>query len=258
MAKNKKLKKRWTAGFLAVLAAFLAIAWQPLEIRAEEVAQSDETVLLEGIEMDKTNLVMKTGEQKTLRATLLPENTTEQPEIQWSSDDTDVVEVEGSGNEAVVRAPDGPGGTAIITVTAGNFTATCKVLVIVQDPLLESIVFMQNSSGSNRYELTEGLPGSNEFTPVSYTHLMGVEALRIISVGFVVSTIGAVLAGAFEALGRGIPSLAITLTRQLIIILPLSALLSKSLGLAGVWMTFPVAECAGTILAVSLWKWKKI
>lgn len=87
---------------------------------------------------------------------------------------------------------------------------------------------------------------------------MGVEALRIISVGFVVSTIGAVLAGAFEALGRGIPSLAITLTRQLIIILPLSALLSKSLGLAGVWMTFPVAECAGTILAVALWKWKKI
>lgn len=164
MAKNKKLKKRWTAGFLAVLAAFLAIAWQPLEIRAEEVAQSDETVLLEGIEMDKTNLVMKTGEQKTLRATLLPENTTEQPEIQWSSDDTDVVEVEGSGNEAVVRAPDGHGGTAIITVTAGNFTATCKVLVIVQDPLLESIVFMQNSSGSNRYALTEGLPGSNEFT----------------------------------------------------------------------------------------------
>ena len=87
---------------------------------------------------------------------------------------------------------------------------------------------------------------------------MGVEALRIISVGFVVSTIGDVLAGAFEALGRGIPSLAITLTRQLIIILPLSALLSKSLGLAGVWMTFPVAECAGTILAVALWKWKKI
>lgn len=87
---------------------------------------------------------------------------------------------------------------------------------------------------------------------------LGVQALRIISIGFIVSTIGAVLAGAFEALGRGVPSLSITLTRQLVIILPLSAILSRYMGLPGVWLTFPVAECAGAILAVVLWRRKKI
>ena len=30
--------------------------------------------------------------------------------------------------------------------------------------MLESVLFMQNSSGSNSYELTEGTPGSREFT----------------------------------------------------------------------------------------------
>ena len=164
MAGNKKQNKRWMAGFLAILTAFSAFFWQPMDIHAEETDLFGETILLEGIELNRTSLVMKTGEQASLRANLFPENTTEQPEMIWSSDDPEVVEVAGSGNEAVVTAPDGAGGTAVITVTAGGFSAACRVLVTVQEPMLESIIFMQNSSGSNRYELTEGVPGSNEYT----------------------------------------------------------------------------------------------
>lgn len=126
--------------------------------------QEEETVSLEGIRLSTSSLVMKTGEQKNLTATLLPENTTEQPEITWSSDDTDVVQVTGEGTSAVVTAPEGEGGTAVITVTAGDYTASCRVLVTVQEPMLESMIFMQNSSGSNRYELTEAEEGVREYT----------------------------------------------------------------------------------------------
>ena len=100
-------------------------------IEASDTASEEETVLLEGIRLNTTSLIMKTGEQKTLMATLLPENTTEQPEILWSSTDPDVVQVAGDGTTAVVTAPEGEGGTAVITVTAGDYTASCRVLVTV-------------------------------------------------------------------------------------------------------------------------------
>ena len=179
IAEHRKQKKRWMAGILAMLTAFSAIIWQPLVTKAEEtipveefvpaeesvpVEEPGETVPLEGIKLNKTGLVMKSGDQRSLTAQLLPEDTTEQPEIIWNSDDTEVAVVEGNGNEAIITAAEGGGGTAVITASAGDFSAECLVLVTVREPLLESIIFMQNSSGSNRYELTEGVPGSNEYT----------------------------------------------------------------------------------------------
>ena len=83
---------------------------------------------------------------------------------------------------------------------------------------------------------------------------MGVETLRIIGLGFIVSAIGTVYSGVFESLGRGIESLAISLLRQLVIIVPLSMLLLKPLGLTGVWVTFPIAETVSAIVAVFLLK----
>lgn len=129
-----------------------------------DITSEEENILLEGIRLNTESLIMKTGEQKTLTATLLPENTTEQPEIRWSVTDPGVVQVAGEGTTAVVTAPQGEGGTAVITVTAGDYTASCRVLVTVQEPMLESLLFMQNSSGSNRYELTEAEEGIREYT----------------------------------------------------------------------------------------------
>ena len=88
---------------------------------------------------------------------------------------------------------------------------------------------------------------------------MGTEALRIISLGFAVSTVGIVLCGAFEALGKGVYSLVISLVRQLLIIPPMSFVLMRFLGLTGVWITFPAAECVAAAVAVILFKknWKQ-
>lgn len=83
---------------------------------------------------------------------------------------------------------------------------------------------------------------------------MGTSALRIISLGFLVSTIGCVLAGAFEALGKGVQSLAVSMTRQFIIIPPLAWVLSKRFDLAGVWISFPIAETLAAVVALVLYR----
>lgn len=166
MAERKKWKKHVGAVLLALLAALSAFS--PLSVKAAaetvENGASRAVIPLEGMTLNRSSLFMKTGEQKSLTVSYVPADTTEEPELVWSSDDPAVARVEGSGTEAVVMAPEGAGGTAVITVSGGGFTASCPVLVTVQEPMLESVLFMQNSSGSNRYELTEGTPGSREFT----------------------------------------------------------------------------------------------
>lgn len=81
---------------------------------------------------------------------------------------------------------------------------------------------------------------------------IGTQALRIISCGFIVSTVGIVLSCAFEALGKGGRSLIVSLLRQLLIIPPLALVLSKVMGLNGVWLAFPIAEVIAAIAAVFL------
>lgn len=88
------------------------------------------------------------------------------------------------------------------------------------------------------------------FNATPETMQMGVTALRIISIGFLFSGVGVVLSGVFEAVGQGVQSLIISLLRQLVLIVPLSLLLSKSLGLIGVWVTFPISELAGALAGV--------
>ena len=83
---------------------------------------------------------------------------------------------------------------------------------------------------------------------------IGVPMLRIIAIGFIISTVGCVLSGAFEALGKGVQSLVVSLLRQLIIIIPLSAVLSKTAGLYGVWATFPAAELIAAVIGCILYR----
>ncbi len=82
----------------------------------------------------------------------------------------------------------------------------------------------------------------------------GETALRTISLGFLISTVGTVFAGVFEALGRGGESLLISLLRQLVITVPAGYILSRFLGASGIWIAFPVSELAASIAAVILLK----
>lgn len=83
---------------------------------------------------------------------------------------------------------------------------------------------------------------------------IGVPMLRIIGAGFLISTVGCVLSGVFEALGKGVQSLTVSLLRQLVIIVPLSVILSRVLGLYGVWLTFPAAELIAAFAGCMLYR----
>ena len=80
------------------------------------------------------------------------------------------------------------------------------------------------------------------FTDNAETIRLGSGALRIISLGFVVSSLSVTASGALEGLGKGIESLCISLCRYTIIILPLAWVLSRFLGADGVWHAFWITE----------------
>ena len=84
----------------------------------------------------------------------------------------------------------------------------------------------------------------------------GISALRIISLGFLISSVGVIYSGTFEALGNGRDSLIISLLRQFVITIPLSLILSQSCGLgpAGVWIAFPAGEICAALVAFFLLK----
>lgn len=84
--------------------------------------------------------------------------------------------------------------------------------------------------------------------------ILSVRCMRIISTGFMISGVGMVFSGVFESLGKGPRSLAISLTRQLIVIPPLAFALSREWGINGVWLAFPAAECLAALVAFVLYK----
>ena len=82
----------------------------------------------------------------------------------------------------------------------------------------------------------------------------GSQALRIISIGFFLSTPSLIYSGTFEALGKGVHSLAISVLRQMSILPMLAWILPRFLGLTGVWIAFPIAEAAAAVCAYLLWR----
>ena len=100
--------------------------------------------------------------------------------------------------------------------------------------------------------IPQGLIGL--FTDNPETILLGKEALRLISIGFVVSAVSVTVSGALEGLGKGKESLVISLIRYIISILPLAFFFSRLWGAAGVWHAFWVTEVVSAVISYVLYK----
>ena len=87
------------------------------------------------------------------------------------------------------------------------------------------------------------------FTDAEETIQIGAAALRIISAGFIVSSVSIVSSGALEGLGMGMPSLIISLCRYLLIIVPAAFGLSRLMGASGVWHAFWITELLCAIIS---------
>jgi len=79
---------------------------------------------------------------------------------------------------------------------------------------------------------------------------MGATAMRIVSIHFLLAAIGIPLSASFQALGNGIYSTIVSLSRQLIVLLPAAYLLSLSGNVHLVWWSFPIAEVLSSTLCI--------
>lgn len=82
---------------------------------------------------------------------------------------------------------------------------------------------------------------------------IGIPALRVISLSFAFAGICIVISSSLQALGHGFLSMMISITRQLIILLPSAYILAKFGGIHAVWWSFNIAEIASlTVIIVIL------
>ena len=101
-------------------------------------------IAVTSISLNKSTLSLTIGEERTLIATVLPENATDKT-VTWRSDNEDVAIVDANGKVTAIKA-----GTATITAQAGEKTVTCEVSVLVykiaevpavsNDKILETIL----------------------------------------------------------------------------------------------------------------------
>lgn len=78
---------------------------------------------------------------------------------------------------------------------------------------------------------------------------LGVSALRIISVHFLIAGYCIICGSMFQALGNGVYSLVVSVARQLVVLLPVAYLLSLTGDVNAVWWAFPIAELMSAVVS---------
>lgn len=92
------------------------------------------------------------------------------------------------------------------------------------------------------------------FTDSRETVEIGAAALRIISLGFVISSVSVTGSGALEGLGKGGRSLCISLIRYVIVIVPAAHLFCRFTGADGVWYAFCFTEVVSAGFAAFIYR----
>ncbi len=78
---------------------------------------------------------------------------------------------------------------------------------------------------------------------------IGVPALKTISISYIFAGFSVVLISVFQAFGKGLFSMSISIARQLVVLVPCAYLLSKTGELDSVWWAFPIAEVMSVLVA---------
>lgn len=81
---------------------------------------------------------------------------------------------------------------------------------------------------------------------------LAVNGMRIVLIMFPIVGFQMVTANFFQSIGKVKKAILLSLTRQMLFLVPLLAILPRFFGTTGVWMSMPIADAASTILAVYL------
>lgn len=80
---------------------------------------------------------------------------------------------------------------------------------------------------------------------------IGVPALRTIGVHYLIAWFCIIVGTVFQALGKAVFSMVVSIMRQLVVLVPAAYLLAKFGGLHMVWWSFPIAEVMSFIVALT-------
>ena len=79
---------------------------------------------------------------------------------------------------------------------------------------------------------------------------IGVPALRIIGIHYLIAWFCIVIGTVFQALGKAVFSMIVSIMRQLVVLIPAAYILAKLGGLHAVWWSFPIAEVISLLVTL--------
>ena len=104
-------------------------------------------------------------------------------------------------------------------------------------------------------QLMEIFESDAEAVITSQMTSIGVVAMRIIAVSFIFAAVGITLSTVFQAVGKGIYSMIISICRQLVILLPVAWLIARlTNNVYAVWWCFPIAETTALVLCILFYR----
>ena len=142
---------------------------------------------------------------------------------------------------------------AAITLVAYNYGARLpqRITKVLKASVTGAFVFMV--AGTFLFQFAPNLL-LMPFDPSADFMDMGMTALRIISFHFPLAAIGIALSASFQGLGNGSYSTIISLCRQLIVLVPVTYLLSLSGNIHLVWWAFLISESVSLLLTVYFYR----
>lgn len=92
----------------------------------------------------------------------------------------------------------------------------------------------------------------NIFNPNEQMLAVGIPALRILCIPFIPAGVSIIFNGVFQALDRSLFSMFVSISRQLLVLIPAAYLLSLSGNIDAVWLSYPIAEVVSLLVSVTL------
>ena len=83
---------------------------------------------------------------------------------------------------------------------------------------------------------------------------IGIPALRLISLSFLLAGFNIIRISTMQALGHGVVSLTVSVLRQLVVLLPSAFIFSRVWGLDATWISFPLAEVVALMVTIVLFR----
>ena len=127
-----------------------------------------------------------------------------------------------------------------MTICCGVVIATLGFLLGESIPHIIARAFVDSSQGGNDKLIVEA----------------ATQGMRIVLSVFPLVGFQIVVGGFFQYIGKAPLAIFVSLTRQLLFLLPLLWFLPRQFGAYGVWVSMPIADTASIILAVILFVWQ--